>query len=147
MNAKKIILSAVIIWIIGTVFGWLTCGWLFNSVYRIEPIIWLSPEAMMDTTNMVLANVVGIFTSLIYVSVFAYLYKGIPGEGVKKGIHYGFIVWLVGALSGMITLPFFMTIAITVVIYWVLQALVLNLINGAIIGAIYKPKGEQVQNS
>jgi hypothetical protein len=51
---------------------------------------------------------------------------------------YGILVWLVGALTGIASMPFYMTIATTVVVYWILQALVLGLINGAIVGVIYK---------
>jgi hypothetical protein len=42
---------------------------------------------------------------------------------------YGILVWLVGALTGIASMPFYMTIATTVVVYWILQALVLGLIN------------------
>nr|AAU82643.1 hypothetical protein GZ18H11_16 [uncultured archaeon GZfos18H11] len=51
---------------------------------------------------------------------------------------YGILVWLVGALTGIASMAFYMTIATTVVVYWILQALVLGLINGAIVGVIYK---------
>lgn len=53
---------------------------------------------------------------------------------------YGILVWLVGALTGLASMPFYMTIATTVIVYWIIQALVLNLINGAIVGAIYMEK-------
>ena len=68
------------------------------------------------------------------------VYKGIPGKGVTKGMVYGFLMWLVGALSGIALMPLYMTISIVVVVYWIIQALVVNVINGAIIGAVYKQK-------
>ncbi len=138
MNTKKIIISSVVIWIVSVAFGFLTCGWLFNWVYQLPPNIWKSPEAM--AVNLIWMNLIGLLTAIIFASVFALLYKGIPGQGIKKGINYGFIIWLVSALSGMITMPFYMTIATTVVVYWIILALALNIINGAIIGAIYKEK-------
>jgi hypothetical protein len=73
----------------------------------------------------------------IYISVCTALQRN-SGEGVKKGMTYGILVWLVGALTGIASMPFYMTIATTVVVYWLLQALVLGLINGAIVGVIYK---------
>ena len=138
MNTKKLVLSTVVMWVVHTIFLWLTCGWLFKWVYEIPPIIWKTPEAMMETANMLASLLVGLIVSLLFAVVYAVFYKGIPGKGVKKGLHYGFFIWLVSALSGMASLPFFMTIATTVVIYWIAQALVLSLINGAILGAIYK---------
>ena len=52
----------------------------------------------------------------------------------------GLIVWLLGALSVIASMPFYLAIATIVVLYWLIQALVLNVINGAILGAIYKEK-------
>lgn len=140
MNIKRILGSSVVLWIVGSAFGWLTCGWLFNWVYTLPPNIWKDMTMLMTPGNMVGSIVFGFIISVIFVSVFAYLYKGIPGKGVKKGMTYGFLVWLVGTVSGIITMPFYMTINSIVVVYWVLQALVLNLINGAIVGALYKEK-------
>ena len=138
MNAKRILISGVVIWIVGTVFGILTCGWLFNWVYTLPPNIWKDPAVMMSAGNLIGANLIGLVSAIIFALVYALLYKGIPGEGAKKGMTYGLLVWLVGALAGIASMPFYMTIATTVVVYWTIQALVLNLINGAIVGAIYK---------
>jgi len=138
MNIKRIALASIVIWIVGSVFAMLTCGWLFNWVYEIPPIIWKPVEEMMATNNMVTSYVLGLIVSIIFVSVYAWLYDKLPGKGAKKGMTYGFIVWLVGALSGTMTMPLYMTIAVTVVVYWIIQALILNLIIGAITGAIYK---------
>ena len=136
MNVKKLLIASVVIWIVGTVFGMLTCGWLFSWVYELPPNIWQSHEAMME--NLVWMNLLGFFGYLAFAFVFAIFYKGIPGQGIKKGVNYGILIWLAGSLVGMFTMPLYMTISTTVVIYWIVQALALNLINGAIIGKIYK---------
>ena len=138
MDIKRILISGVVIWLVGTVFGFLTCGWLFNWVYTLPPNIWKDPTVMMSAGNLIGANLTGLACAIIFTSVYALLYKGIPGEGVKKGMTYGILVWLVGALTGIAAMPFYMTIATTVVVYWILQALVLNIINGAIVGVSYK---------
>ncbi|MFH1428118.1 MAG: hypothetical protein ABIH39_00060 [Candidatus Margulisiibacteriota bacterium] len=138
MNAKRIILSGVILWIIGTIFMMLTCGWLFSWVYKLPPNIWLEPEQIMSTNNFIGSNIAGIGRSLILALVFAILYKGLPFEGIKKGVFYGVLVWMVGALSGMASMPFYMSINTTVVVYWIIQALVLTIINGIILGLVYK---------
>ena len=91
---------------------------------------------MMSTGNMIGANLIGLIVAIIFASVYALIYKGIPGEGIKKGMIYGLIVWLLGALSRIAAMPFYLAIATTVVVYWIIQAFVLNLINGAIVGAI-----------
>jgi hypothetical protein len=140
MNTKRILIAAIVVWIVSAVFGWLTCGWLFNWVYTLPPNIWKDPAMMMSSANMIAMYGISLVVAVIFVSIYAVLYKGIPGKGVNKGLVYGLIIWLVAALSGLVNLPFFMTIATTVVVYWIIQALIMNLINGAIVGAIYKEK-------
>ncbi len=93
---------------------------------------------MMATGNMIGMYTLSLIMSLFFVLVYEIFYKGIPGKkGVKKGMTYGFLISMVSAI-GMATMPFYMTIAWTVVIYWVIQAIVFNVIKGAIVGAIYK---------
>ena len=140
MNVKKILISGAIIWFVNSLFGWLTCGWLFNWVYRVPPNIWKDPTTMMSAGNMMGMNLCGIISAMLFVLVYAVLYKGIPGKGAKKGMTYGFLMWLVGAFSGVISMPFYMAIATTVVVYWIIQALIMGLINGAIVGTIYVEK-------
>lgn len=137
MNIKRALIAGIAVWIVSFVFGWLTCGWLFNWVYELPPNIWKGPEAMAGL-NMVWMNLVGLFVAIVFALVYALLYKGIPGEGIRKGLMYGFIVWLVGALSGILPLPFFMTIATGVVIYWIAIDLVRYLLLGVVVAVIYK---------
>ena len=140
MNKKKILISGIAIWIVSTVLGFMTCGWLFNWVYQLPPIIWKNPATIMTTGSMIGTNIIGLVSAMIFASVYALLYKGIPGKGIKKGMNYGLIAWFLGALSGLPSMPFYMTISTTVIVYWIVQALVMNLINGAIVGKIYKDK-------
>jgi len=137
-NWKKIIGASLLIWIIQSIVIFLTCGWLFNWVYQIEPIIWLDMAAMFTLTNTIAMYSASLLGAFLFVMVFNILYKGIPKKGLEKGIVYGLLVWLVAPLTGMITMPFYMTVAWTVIIYWLIQALVLYIIKGAIVGYIFK---------
>ncbi len=139
MNVKRIVIAGVVIWIVDSIFFILTCGWLFKWVYKLPPNIWRDWATIQASAgNLIGAHVIGIIRALLFVLVFAIIYKGIPGKGITKGMIYGVLVWIVGALSGMPSMPFYMTIATGVVIYWIIQQLVLGVINGAIVGAIYK---------
>jgi hypothetical protein len=141
MNAKRIVIAGVVVWIVSSIFFFLTCGWLFKWVYKLPPNIWRDWATMPATAlNLIGPHAIGLIRALLFVLVFAILYKGIPGKGVFKGMIYGVLVWLVGALTGMASMPFYMTISTTVVIYWIIQQLVLGVINGAIVGVIYKEK-------
>jgi hypothetical protein len=140
MRVGKAVLAGIVIWVVGIIWAMLTCGWLFNWVYTIPPRIWKDAASITSTSNTIGSGLLGLLIALIFVFVYAWLYKGIPGKGIKKGLTYAFIVWLVSAFSGMITMPFYMTISWVVVIYWILNGLVGNLIFGLILGAIYKEK-------
>ena len=140
MNKGKIIISGIVIWLVGAVWTFLTCGWLFNWVYQIPPIIWKSGEDIMSMNSFIGSNVLGLLIAIIFTTIYAFLYKGLPYKGVKKGLVYGLIIWLVGTFSGMLTMPFYMTISWAVIVYWILNGLVSYLIFGAIVGAIYKAK-------
>jgi len=140
MNVKRIALASIITWIVGTAIKWLTCGWLFSWVYMMPPNIWKSPEVMMSPTYMILGNIGGLIVSALFVIVFAIIFKGIPGKGAQKGAIYGVLIWLVASVGGIALMPLYMTVSGTVVVYWIVQALAINLINGAIVGALYMPK-------
>ena len=138
VDCKKILLAAIAIWIATNILGFVTCGWLFNWVYQIPPNIWKTAEQV--TGNMIWAVLLGLVPAILFTVVFVILYKGIPGKGIKKGINYGILVWLVSAFGGLMAMPFYMTISVTVIIYWIIQGLVVNIVNGMIVAAIYKEK-------
>ncbi len=139
MNWKKIFGVGILLWIVGSVLGWLTCGWLFNWIYTdLSPALFKTSEQMMATANMAIMSLFGLLAGIIFVFVYAVLYKGIPGKGYKRGMMYGFLLWMVTSLVGMISMPTYMLIHWGVVFYWIGIGLVSNLINGAIVGALYK---------
>lgn len=141
MKTKKIIGASILIWIISALIGWITCGWLFSWIYSLPPTsLWKGPELMMTAGNMAGMYLIGLVAAFIFTLVFVALFKGLPYKGAKKGATYGFLIWAVGALVGMATMPFYMNIATAVVIYWIVVALVTNVINGALVGAIIKKK-------
>lgn len=138
MKVTSLFLSSLVVWIVSTAIGWLTCGWLFSWIYEIPPKIWLDPHTMTATGNMIAMFLVGLIGAFLFVLVYAIVYSGIPGFGVKKGLTYGFLIWLISALAGMATIPFYMTISAWVVVYWIIQALVIKLVTGALLGVMYK---------
>jgi len=140
LNLKKVLISSVLLWLTTTILVMLTCGWLFNWVYLLPPQIWKNPQDMTNGLNLIGSNLTGFLRALTFVLVYDWLFKGLPGQGLKKGLNYGLIIWLVGALFGMASMPFYMTINPAVIVYWIVQALGLNLVNGAIVGLVYKDK-------
>jgi len=139
MNMSKIILAAIIIWIFGALFTMVTSGFLFNWIYEIPPVIWKPSSEILSMGNIISSYLGNLVVAFIFVAAYAVFFDGIPGEtGIEKGMTYGFLVWLIGSFSDMIIMPSYMTIASTVIVYWMAQGVLLNLIIGAIAGSIYK---------
>ena len=134
MNWGKAIGAGVVAGIVSVVFTMLTCGWLFNWVYKIEPTaLWKMPGMDLLIYGNLLAILVGIILSI----VFALLFRAIPGKKLQKGLMFGFLVWIL-AVPGISVQYFFMNIAGAVILYWLVNILIANLLMGLVIAAIYK---------
>jgi hypothetical protein len=135
MKIGKILIAAVAVSVFNAVLGALTCGSLFNWVYKLEPVnVWKPMEGPPG-----LAFQIGeLLLNIILVVVYVLLRKGIPGKNrLSKGLVFGLCVWAVGMLPGMFSTYAFMTVATGVVIYWTILGLVATPIKGLIIAAIY----------
>ena len=140
INIKKTIVIGVIIGIVSMVYSWLTCGWLFSGIYRIEPTnIWkFSADTALPVGQMIFMFLANILLGVILAGVYAYIKGGIPGSGIKKGLCFGLIVWLVGTLPGLFATYMFITIAGAVIWYWLVMGLIKYLILGVIIAKMIK---------
>lgn len=145
MKFGKVLLAGVVTGILGGIWGWVTCGWLFNRVYSLEPVnVWKAVETITPRF-MISVNLMSIVFAILLAMVYALLYKGIPGKGIVKGLWFGLFVWLAGTLPGNFTLGMFSVIARKVIIYWIIGGLVVNLWQGALIAAIYGKKDQTNQ--
>ncbi len=134
MKYWRIFIAGVVVTVFSTGVGMITCGWLFNWVYEIEPTnIWRAmdaPPAAYYPASLAL--------NIVLALVYALLVKGIPGKNkLIKGLVFGLCVWAVGTLPAMLGTYLFMTVALTVVIYWTIAGLVFTPLMGLIIAAIY----------
>jgi len=135
MKIGKILIAALAVSIFGAIFAGVTCGWLFNWVYKLEPTnVWKPMEGPPG-----LAFYIGSFLlNIVLAVVYAVLNKGIPGKKkIVKGLVFGLCIWATGMLPGMFATHAFMTVATGVIIYWTLIGLVEYPLQGMIIAAIY----------
>lgn len=134
MKTGKIIAAAVVVTIFDAIVGAVTCGGVFNWVYKLEPVnVWKPMEA-----PGIVYYIGAALLTLIFVSIYAVLHKGIPGKNkLVKGLIFGLCVWAVGMLPGMFATYIFMTVAPTVILYWTILALVQYPLKGLISAAIY----------
>lgn len=135
MKVKKLIITTVVLAVLNSIWGWLTCGWLFNWVYQLEPMnVWVNPEDM----SMAMMSFFTLLGAFLFVLVYALINKGISGKTVlTKGMMYGLVAWLVGSLCGIASMSVYTVIADAVIIYWIINSLVTCLWNGVLVTALY----------
>jgi len=124
----------------GTVFctavSMVTCGWVFNWVYRVEPVhVWKPMDSNGPGVWFMIAELV---LGILLAAMYAMVCKGLPGKNrIVRGLLFGLMVWIVGILPGMFSTYSFMTVAPVVVLYWTILYLIVLPIKGLIIAAIY----------
>ncbi|MEW6621385.1 MAG: hypothetical protein AB1422_18975 [bacterium] len=134
MKVLRWFLGGLTCGIIGEVCGWLFYGALFAKWTSQYQHLWRSINDPIWRIGMPLADILnGLMISL----GFAILYRGIPGEGIKKGLMFGLTLWLITRLAGEL---FFYTMSpvsfMMVVVGW-LHGIVFLLLGGLVIAAIY----------
>lgn len=136
INIKVVrgILGGFAFGIIGEIFGWLVYGILFMRWSLEAEQLWRPMESLHWRIGMPLAD---IFSGMMVALVYAILYKGIPGAGIKKGLVFGLLLWLITRFAGelfyyaMSPIPFMLVIA-----GW-LHGLIVGTLGGITIAAIY----------
>lgn len=135
MKIGRILIAGLAVTVFSAVVGGLTCGGIFNWVYKLEPTnVWKPMEGPPGAMFMV----GGLILNIVFSFVYALINKGIPGKNkFIKGLVFGLCVWAVGILPGMFSTYSFMTVATTVVIYWTILGAITTPLEGMIIAAIY----------
>ena len=134
MRIGKIIIATVVVTIFNAIVGAVTCGGIFNWVYKLEPVSVWKPMEAPGVTYYIGAMLL----NFLFVVVYAMLRKGIPGKNkLVKGLIFGLCVWAVGILPGMFATYIFMTVAPTVIVYLAIMGLAQDPLKGLITAAIY----------
>lgn len=140
MRTLRGILGGVAFGIIGEIFGWLIYGVIFMRWTKEVSQLWRPMESLHWRFGMPLAD---IFSGLMIALVYAIFYKGIPGSGLKKGLMFGLVLWLIVRFAGelfwyaMSPVPFMLVLA-----GW-LHGLIVMSLGGLAIAAIYGKSLEQ----
>ena len=135
MKIGKIIVAGIAVFVFNAVVGMVTCGGLFNWVYKIEPTTVWKPMSGPPGMGFMIGSFI---LAVIMVLVYAILRKGIPGNNqLAKGIVFGLCVWAVGILPGMFATYAFMNIARQWIVYMTIHGLIFTPVKGIIIASIY----------
>jgi glucose-6-phosphate-specific signal transduction histidine kinase len=135
--------ATVAVFVFKILAGIVLCAGIFSWVYRLEPTsVWRPIKAPG------ISYYVGMFVVSALFVVFYKIFSRGFGEmsKVKKGLLYGFGVWAVGLVPGMVATHVFMTVNTTVVLYWTLNGLVLTPIEGVIAAFLVSDSDETNQS-
>lgn len=78
----------------------------------------------------------GIITGILLAFAYAIIRRGVPGAGIKRGLMYGLIVFLVAGVPGSLSLYLLVNLPPMLIAYWALENLVIYLLGGAIFGRL-----------
>lgn len=116
---------------------------LFGNVFKLEPTsVWKWTPAMgldipVSWPALLLMNIT---LAVVFAWVFALLYRGVPGTGIRKGIIFGLLAWLIGVIPPMTTLYLMTRIAPGALLYFTIQGLFEWLVYGLVMSVIYREK-------
>ncbi|MFQ6136149.1 MAG: hypothetical protein ACE5PM_03110 [Candidatus Hydrothermarchaeales archaeon] len=96
MNIKKAIVCGLIGYvafvIVGAVFG--------NILPRISPYLVSGVTGTIPPAKIVKTMLgMGLIECISFAIIFDVFYEGIPGEGVYKGLIYGFVLWWINMFT------------------------------------------------
>ena len=121
------IIAAIVLIIISFILMMVTnTGEWYNSIFPEM----MTSEAMWTWTLSIL--LIGIFMGLIY----SVINSAVPGLGTRKGLNYGFMVWLLAGLMWPV-----MMIGFAPAYIWIIElisGLISYSIAGAVIAIIYE---------
>lgn len=126
------ILAGIILFILNSLEGWLSSGLYAAS----DPALWKNITGNWWLYNLAFNLIVGLLLALVY----GIFYQGLPDKGAGRGLQFGFWVWIIGTVPGLLMTLLSMAVPEELVVVWLVTGLLNYLAIGLIIGLMYKPK-------
>ena len=124
--------AAAVGYIVNSLFGY-----YFQNLYDPTSGLWKSMMTPSWMQNVILANLLAGFLLVIgYITFNRAL--GNKTATTKKGLKYGFVIWLVKDVIGFSMTYVLMAVSGNLILTWLAAGLIINLINGPVIAKIYK---------
>ena len=141
MNQKRVVMAAVITWLVSLGVGFFVNDVLLTGVFAANQAI-LRPEADLNSKLPL-----GLGFILLGYLAFAYMYaKGYEGgsglmEGLRFGLCAGILVTCFGLVWQYVMYPITGTMAVAIIVDSILEFA----LYGIIVGLIYKPAAHAVR--
>ncbi|MEW6483001.1 MAG: hypothetical protein AB1397_08445 [bacterium] len=106
MRLKKGLVAGLVAGIVMMVIGVITAG-MSKGWYQATPQCWIVSVIPIDIRSVfsptsLWLTCFGGFVGILFGLVYSVVQAGIPGTGIKKGLIYGFLLYLIGGLPGVI---------------------------------------------
>ncbi|MCK5283361.1 MAG: hypothetical protein KAK00_08195 [Nanoarchaeota archaeon] len=126
------IIAAIIRYLINSGFGY-----YFQDLYDPISGLWRAMLTPSWTQNVIIVNIIIAFLAVfVYAAVNTGLGK--KAEIAKKGIKFGFLVWLLRDVTGSVMTYVFMPVSFALIAAWLVSGFIISLINGLVVAKIYK---------
>ena len=128
------VLFAIVAQVLHTV-----CAFLAMSFYTNPDYFSVWSKIMMPAAGpppayfYVYSLLFGLLGGILFALVYTVIKEGIPVKSIaKKGLFYGFLVFLVGGVPGYLALILLVNLPFALIIIWAAETLVINLLGGMI---------------
>ncbi len=134
MNRTRLIISAVVVFIVFQIMEYLVHEVILKSTYMSLASLW-RPEAEFQSKMWIM-----MLTGLVWSFLFAYFYaKACKSGGLMTGIRYGFLMGLFFVLPMSFNWYVILPIPYNLALTWFLFGMGEIIIAGIIVALLYKP--------
>lgn len=120
--------------IVSTILFFALSSWTL-SLYQASAAVWKPMEPLSRWVGglyawlMIEGIILGIAYSVIHVAI--------PGSGLRKGLNYGALLWILVTIPGMAMTYLFFAVPNALILDWLAEGLVSYLIAGAVLAKVY----------
>ncbi|MBI2097223.1 MAG: hypothetical protein HYT40_03715 [Candidatus Sungbacteria bacterium] len=147
MNIKRIIIAGLALDIVSFIGipSYKLFGWVFalepSSIWKWTPSSGTTiPFASLSFSEWLFLLLVNTALAVFIAFLYALFYKSIPGNGIKKGLAFGLLIYPIGVIIPLFSVYYLMNVAVGALIYLASQGLFEFLLYGVVISLIYREK-------
>jgi len=128
------VLFAIVAQVLHTVCAFLAMSFYTNPDYFSVWSKIMMPAAGPPPASFYAYSILfGLLSGILFALVYTVIKGGIPVKAIaKKGLFYGFLVFLVGGVPGYLALILLVNLPFALIIIWAAETLVINLLGGMI---------------
>ncbi len=149
-NAKGIALSAILFVIVSQVVN--TAGAIATMGYYTDPAYFpLWSKVMMPGAGppgpefFALGILFSLATGLIFASSYSLLKASVPGAGIRKGLNFGLLLFLIAGVPFTLTTYLLLAVPPALLFSWAVEALITYAAGGAAFARLMPPDGRPIR--